>query len=402
MTTGHVLFNPLPAYGHVTPTLAVVRELIERGHKVTFATTEEHADAVAATGAVPLCYESEMAGKVQPERFTAEYIAHEPLRCIDENILTTRHFERSLAEVPDLFVYDVSTFPTGRALSRKYGKPAIQLFPVFASNETFNFGMRQAAEIEGSSEITAEHPAIVEFLAKVGAYIEEHGLNMSVERFLTPCEDANLVFMPEEFQLNAEDFDDRHTFVGPCLPREQDASWTPPADGRPVVLISLGTTFNRNPAFFRRCAEVFAGLPWHVVITLGSRVEVAELGELPPNVEAHQWLTHAGVLRHASVFVNHAGMGTMMEALSFGVPLVLVPPDVSEHRLNARRAAELGLGRMVSSVDVSADEIRDAVLAVAQDEKVRERVAWMRGVVNGAGGAVRAADVIEARLAGAR
>ena len=108
------------------------------------------------------------------------------------------------------------------------------------------------------------------------------------------------------------------------------------------------------------------------------------------------------MLRHASVFVNHAGMGTMMEALSFGVPLVLVPPDVSEHRLNARRAAELGLGRMVSSVDVSADEIRDAVLAVAEDEKVRERVAWMRGVVNGAGGAVRAADVIEARLAGAR
>ena len=54
LTAGHILFNPLPAYGHVTPTLAVVRELIERGHKVTFATTEEHADAVAATGAVPL------------------------------------------------------------------------------------------------------------------------------------------------------------------------------------------------------------------------------------------------------------------------------------------------------------------------------------------------------------
>ncbi len=402
MTSGHVLFMPLPAYGHVTPTLAVVSELIERGHKVTFATTEEHADAVAATGAVPLCYESEMASKVQPERFTAEYIAREPLRCINENILTTRHFERNFAEMPDLFVYDVSTFPAGRGLARKYGRPAIQLFPVFASNETFNFGMRQAAEIEGSSSITAEHPAIVEFLAKVAGYIDEHGLNMSVEEFLTPCDEVNLVFMPEEFQLNAHDFDDRHTFVGPCLPREQDASWNPPSDGRPVVLISLGTTFNRNPAFFRRCAEVFADLPWHVVITLGSRVEVAELGDLPPNVEAHQWLTHAGVLRHASAFVNHAGMGTMMEALSFGVPLVLVPPDVSEHRLNARRAAELGLGRMVSSVDVSADEIRDAVLAVADDERVRTRIAWMRDVVNGAGGAVRAADVVEARLAATR
>ncbi len=397
---GHILFNPLPAYGHVTPTLAVVRELIERGHKVTFATTEEHADAVAATGAVPLTYESEMASKVQPERFTADYVAREPLRCIEENILTTRHFERSLADMPDLFVYDVSTFPTGRALARKYGRPAIQLFPVFASNDRFSFGHVQAAELEGT--ISAEHPAIVDFLKKVDAFIEEHGLGVSAEEFLYPCDEANLVFMPEEFQLSAHEFDERHTFVGPCLPRVQDTtSWRRPDDS-PVVLISLGTTFNRNPEFFRRCAEVFADLPWRVVITLGSRVEVAELGELPPNVEAHQWLTHSAVLQHASVFVNHAGMGTMMEALSFGVPLVLVPPDVTEHRLNARRAAELGLGRMVSSVDVSADEIRDAVLAVVSDEKVRERVTWMRDVVNGAGGAARAADVVEARLAAAR
>ena len=121
-----------------------------------------------------------MAGKVQPERFTADYVAREPLRCIEENILTTRHFERSLAEMPDLFVYDVSTFPTGRALARKYGRPAIQLFPVFASNETFSFGMCRPPRSRGR-EISAEHPAIVEFLAKVGAFIEEHGLSMSVE-----------------------------------------------------------------------------------------------------------------------------------------------------------------------------------------------------------------------------
>jgi MGT family glycosyltransferase len=393
--TGHVFLNPLPAYGHVTPTLAVVTELIERGHKVTFATTAEFADAVSATGAVSLCYESDLAGKVQPERFTADYVAREPLRCIEENIRTTRFFERNFDGVPDLFVYDVSTFPAGRALSAKYDRPAIQLFPVFASNERFVFGHRQAAELD--EPISAGHPAIVEFLEKVGEFVAEHGLDTTVERFLTPCDEANLVFLPKEFQLGAEDFDDRHTFVGPCLPREHDRSWRPP-DGSPVVLISLGTTFNRNPAFFRRCAEVFADLPWHVVLTLGSRVDVAELGPLSSTVEAHQWLPHAGVLEHASVFVCHAGMGTMMEALSFGVPLVLVPPDVTEHRLNARRAAELGLGRMVSSVDVSAEEIRDAVLAVAGDRETRDRVARMRDVVRGAGGAIRAADVIESRL----
>ncbi|OLR93770.1 macrolide family glycosyltransferase [Actinokineospora bangkokensis] len=399
-TPGHVLVNPLPAHGHVTPTLAVVAELVRRGHRVTFATTAEFADAVLATGAEPLVYDSALAGKAQPERFTADYVAREPLRCIEEGIATARVFERALAEPPDLYVYDVSTFPAGRALAQKQGRPAIQLFPVFASNEVFSFGQAQAAELD--EPISAEHPAIVEFLAEVGGFVAEHGLTAGTMEFLTPCDETNLVFLPEEFQLNAWDFDDRHTFVGPCLPRERADGWAPPADGTPVVLISLGTTFNRNPDFFRRCARAFAGLPWHVVLTLGSRVRVAELGELPPNVEAHQWLPHAAVLRHASVFACHAGMGTMMEALSFGVPLVLVPPDVTEHKLNARRAAALGLGHLVSSVDSSAEEVRDAVLAAAGDARVRERVDWMRGALERAGGATRAADVVEATLARSR
>ncbi|PPK71306.1 glycosyltransferase [Actinokineospora auranticolor] len=389
MSPGHVLFLPLPAYGHVMPTLAVVAELVARGHRVTFATTAEFAPAVVAAGAEPLLYESELAGKAQPERFTTDYVSREPLRCITENIVTTRLFDKSLPEPPDVYVYDVSTFPAGRALAQKHGARAIQLFPVFASNERFVFGHLQAAELD--EPISAEHPAIVDFLAKVAEFIDEHGLGVSVERFLTPCDATNLVFMPREFQINAADFDARHTFVGPCLNPSSDVSWEPPADGRPVVLISLGTTFNRNPEFFRRCAEAFADLPWHVVLTLGSRVAVAELGELPSNVEAHRWLPHAAVLPHASVFVCHAGMGTMMEALAFGVPLVLVPPDVTEHRINARRAAELGLGR---SVDASAPGVRDAVLAVAADSAIREHVNRMRDVLSALDGPAVAADVV--------
>jgi MGT family glycosyltransferase len=391
----HVMFMPLPAYGHVTPTLAVVGELVRRGHRVTFATTEEFAGAVAAAGATPLCYESGLAGKEQPEKFTADYVAREPLRCIVENIETTRFFEKRLTGVPDLFVYDVSTFPAGRALARKSGRPAVQLFPVFASNEKFSFGHAQAAELD--EPITADHPAIVEFLAKVSEFIAEHGLADSVESFLEPCEAANVVFLPEQFQLSSWAFDDRHAFVGPCLPTTAgETSWRPPPGGRPLAVISLGTTFNRNPDFFRRCAHAFASVPWHVVITLGSRVDPAELGPLPTNVEAHQWVPHPVLLRHAEVFVCHAGMGTMMEALSFGVPLVLVPPDVTEHRLNARRAAELGLGRALSSVDVSAADVRDAVLAVAADVSIRAKARQMRETLREAGGATRAADFIEA------
>jgi MGT family glycosyltransferase len=222
-----------------------------------------------------------------------------------------------------------------------------------------------------------------------------------VWEFLRPCDDRNVVFLPRQFQLHADDFDYRHAFVGPCRPPTPEAKgWLDASDDRPLVLISLGTTFNRNADFFRRCAAAFAGLSWRVVITLGSAgVDPAELSDLT-GVEVYRWAPHTVLLPRASVFVCHGGMGSMLEALSFGTPLVLVPPDITEHRINARRAAELGLGRVLPFDTMTPGDLRDAVLRVAADEGVRVRVADMRRHVAEAGGAERAADVLEAAMTG--
>jgi len=396
----HVALMPFPAHGHVNPTLPVASALVRRGHRVTFPSTEEFTGAIAETGATPLVYRSLLAGRDLPESFTTEYVAHEPLRCIDEGTLVTEQLKQKFAEdVPDLFVYDVSTFPTGRALAAVYGRPGLQMFPVFASNERFSFGQAQSAEL--TEPVRADHPAIVEFIGRTVRFLDEHGLSdMGIERFLRPCDDRNLAFLPKQFQLHADDFDDRHTFVGPCLrPTPKADSWLDESDDRPLVLISLGTTFNKNAEFFRRCAEAFAGLPWRVVITLGSGgVDPDELSDLT-GVEVYRWAPHTVLLQRASVFVCHAGMGSMMEALSFGTPLVLVPPDVTEHRINARRAAELGLGRVLPFDTMTPEDLRDAVLGVAADESIRGRVADMRRHAEDAGGPDRAADALEAAMA---
>lgn len=142
----------------------------------------------------------------------------------------------------------------------------------------------------------------------------------------TPCADRNLVFLPREFQLQADQFDDRHTLVGPCLPPAPPgpSEAAPPGDD-PLVLVSLGTTFNHQTEFFRRCAQAFAGTPWRVVITVGTGgTDPADLEPLPPNVRVVRWAPHAALLAEAAAFVCHAGMGSMMESLARGTPVVLV------------------------------------------------------------------------------
>jgi MGT family glycosyltransferase len=397
----HVLLMPLAARGHVSPALAVAAELVRRGLRVTFATVKDFADEVSATGATPLVYESELASHEIPDVFTVDYMAREPLRCIEEAISVTRIFDRELADdLPDVIAYDVATFPTGRALARKHARPSVQLFPVMASNEKFSFGAAQAEELD--EQFPVDHPAFAEFFVKVGEFLSEHGLEVGTEEFLAGCDEANIVFLPQRFQLESDKFDDRHAFVGPCrLPAHGETTWKRARDGR-LVLISLGTTFNRNVEFFRDCVRALTGLPWEVVITLGAGVDPVQLGDLPPNVRAYRFVPHSQVLAEADVFVCHAGTGSMMEALDLGVPLVLVPPNVTEHRINAKRVVELDLGRSLSLAEATPEAIRDAVLSVADDREVRDAVARIREDFAAAGGVARAADVIENRIAAGR
>ncbi len=42
----HVLFVALAGHGHVTPTLPLVEELVQRGHRVAYATTADFADPI--------------------------------------------------------------------------------------------------------------------------------------------------------------------------------------------------------------------------------------------------------------------------------------------------------------------------------------------------------------------
>jgi MGT family glycosyltransferase len=100
------------------------------------------------------------------------------------------------------------------------------------------------------------------------------------------------------------------------------------------------------------------------------------------------------VLRHARVFVTHAGMGSTMESLTFGVPMVALP-QMAEQRANADRIAELNLGATLSPERLTPETLWNAVDRVTADPTIRERLTWMRGEIDAAGGAGAAADAIE-------
>ncbi len=369
---------------------------------MTYAVTEAVTPAAASTGASVIGYDTSLMSTVKPPAVWADdELGRAFLQYGSEIIGTTAVIERQLeADRPDVIAYDSTVWAPGRVLSRKWGVPAYQMLPVFASNDSFSL-MEAQVERAGHPQLAEDHPAIVTFKELMARFLADNGLDPDeTDAITTDKGERSLVFLPRSFQPYGETFGEDHAFVGPChAPDDGEPEWTPPGDGRPIVFVSLGTVVNDQPEFFRICAEALSGLSHHVVLAVGDALDDETAAALPDEFEVRRWVPYGDVLRHADVFVSQAGMGSIMRAARHATPLVVVPYQ-PEQRINADRLTELGLGRRVDPDGLTAEALREAVLAVADDQGMRDRMRAMGRDIEDAGGAVRAAGLLAGAAAG--
>jgi MGT family glycosyltransferase len=390
----HLAFVSLPGHGHVNPTLPVVAELVRRGWRVSYATHERFFRAVRDAGATLIPTQADLPSPPRFSDFDPDRLAGLLERFVADARIDVPRLEAHFQEDPPRAVCYDSASLTGRILAGRLGLPDVALVPNLASNEQFSPFGGFASSIFGQDQ-----PALQRARQAMQDFAAEQGLGPQAHPMMGPPAALNIVFVPRKFQLAADTFDERFRFVGPSAGRREDGpGWLPVADGRPVLFISLGTAFNDRPDFFRMCLQAFGDGVWQVAMAAGERVDRGELGSVPGNIEVRPYFPQLAVLRHADVFVSHAGMNSTMEALYYAVPLVTVP-QMPEQEANARRVEELGLGRRLVPDELTPERLRTAVDEVAADDRIRASLAAMRRSIREAGGAVAAADAIEARAA---
>lgn len=69
---------------------------------------------------------------------------------------------------------------------------------------------------------------------------------------------------------------------------------------------------------------------------------------MPENVVARRFVSHGVVLPQAQLVITHAGLGTVMAALTHGVPLLCIPLK-NDQIENAARVVSAGAGRTLGS-----------------------------------------------------
>jgi len=384
----HIAMIGIPAVSHVLPGIEVIRELADRGHRVTYANDPLVADLITPTGA-----------ELVPCRSTLPVVDND---WPDDPIAAMGLFlEDAVQALPqlrayydtdpaDLYLYDIGAY-AARALAESQDRPLVQLSPTYVAWRGYEDEvLPQMKRLPGADAYWGRFAA---WLAASGA------TTLDVDAFGGRPRRV-VATVTKAMQPNGELVDpDVVDFVGPCLgDRADQGTWERPADAERVLLISLGSAFTRQTEFYRRCIAAFGGLPgWHVVLQVGRHTDPAELGDVPDNIEIHAWVPQMAILRRADAFVTHAGMGGCGEGLVAGVPMIAVPQG-AEQFANADRLVDLGVARRIDTADATPEALRTALLELVADPERARRSAELAAAAAAEGGSPRAADLIEAEL----
>jgi UDP:flavonoid glycosyltransferase YjiC (YdhE family) len=192
--------------------------------------------------------------------------------------------------------------------------------------------------------------------------------------FLAFLEEANLVLHATDqiFDYNYTHLPNHHRYVGPLI-WEAEAPVPGYLDepGDPWILVTISSQLQDDLPLARAALNAVAYHPVRVALTLGGGHQPTELGQVPGNARVEQYIPHSRVLARCRLLISHAGHGSVMKALWYGVPMVLMPWGRDQPGV-ATRAEHLGVAKVIVRDQVTDEGLADAVQLVLEDQHIRE------------------------------
>ena len=208
---------------------------------------------------------------------------------------------------------------------------------------------------------------------------------------------------PREFDFGcAPDFPQFH-YAGPFHDgrgrMDFDFPWQQ-LTGEPFVYASMGTLQNGLADIFRSITQAAIGLKeLQFVLAVGGQLDQKQLGAIPANVIVVSHAPQIEILRRSSLCITHAGLNTVLESLSSGVPMVALPITNDQPGV-AARIANKKVGVVISPKHASPGNFAaafDRVLGdstfLANVQRVQESMRRTDGLSVAAGILERAFDL---------
>lgn len=207
---------------------------------------------------------------------------------------------------------------------------------------------------------------------------------------------AQISQQPAEFEFPRTNLPQCFHFTGPyhnSVSREPIPFPYEKLTGKPLIYASIGTVQSLL-GIFHKIASACEGLDAQLVMSLGGSATPESLPELPGSPLVVGYAPQLELLPKATLTITHAGMNTTLESLSNGVPMVAIPISNDEPGI-AARIAWTGTGEVVPLGKLSVPRLRFAIEKVLKENSYKQNAVRLQEAIRRAGGASRAADIIE-------
>jgi hypothetical protein len=143
---------------------------------------------------------------------------------------------------------------------------------------------------------------------------------------------------------------------------------------RPLVYVTFGTAFgDRAPA--EEVVAALAQLEADVILTTGSRWKELPW-PVPANLHVRSFIPQGALLNRCHLVVTHGGAGSVLGALRYGVPMVVIPLG-ADHDGNADEVERSGAGLKVDA-RATPQTLRTAITEVLDGSRFRAAARALR------------------------
>jgi zeaxanthin glucosyltransferase len=399
-----------PVRGHLNPFLALARELQGRGHRVTVFQMLDLASSVLAEQVdfVPIGISDHPVGSLPQSladlgrlaglsalRFTVRAVAKTTeMICRDapQAVYTSR---------VDMLLVD-QTEPAGGSVAEHLCIPFVTVCNALALNREPDvpppfspWSYRNSAWARMRNRLG--YVVSDRMLAPVWDVLADYRRHWKLPAHKS-SEDSysrlvQISQMPRQFDFPRKLLPSCFHYVGPLRSPERHKVEFPweRLDGRPLIYASLGTLQNQKTKLFNCFAEACENLDCQLVI---AGCSPQSLRPLPENVIAAAYVPQLELLQKASLALTHGGLNTVLDSLSCGVPMVVIPITYEQPGI-AMRVAHIGAGTILPLSQVSPGGLRAAIKRTLAIERYSVNALGMAALIRPAGGVARAADLIE-------
>jgi UDP:flavonoid glycosyltransferase YjiC (YdhE family) len=320
-----VLFVPLPELGHILPTISVAQHLVSLGCEVVYFTAPQFLDVIRRAGA-------SVAPMLSQENTTRMYSA--------------QHIWSQFAPTTGMGAKRRRLTTLLRDLSAE--APFMQVFLDYRLVKNYGFCV---------ADIIDEHRCLL-FATSLPNWNE-------IER--KSAEPPILAFCPEELEVPKF----RHRcaglhYVEPSVRSTDEEGFKQLDWGRRLVLISFGSQsirYRRLKEHFGTVAELARKQPrLQFVLATGTVPSqfLSDLAAPPPNLFVHEKVPQRNLLDKASAFITHGGLGSIKEAITAGVPMIVIPAS-HDQPFNAMRIRYHKLGEAIFPEQVTPGALESAL-----------------------------------------